>query len=80
MSEESEPFENFTAEERTVGKGIAVVSQNSEVPWLTPYGVGLVKVYGIRRREGVVEFGIGNEEPPILGWVTADQFYHEFPD
>lgn len=81
VSQKSEPFENFTPEERTVGKGVTVVSQDSEAPWLTPFGAALVKVYGIRRRpDGVVEFGIGNEARPILGWVTADQFFDEWPD
>lgn len=79
VSQESEPFENFTREERTV-KGGLVVTKGSEAPWLTSTGVGMVKVYGIRRCEGVVEFGIGNEEPSILGWVTADRFWPEFPD
>jgi hypothetical protein len=81
VSQESEPFENFSRGERTVGRGLVTVGHGSEAPWLTPFGVGLVKVYGIRRNKetGQVEFGIGNEEPPILGWVTADRFYDEWP-
>jgi hypothetical protein len=37
-----------------------------------------VKIYGIRRRDGKVEFGIGNEKPPILHWAEAKEFFDEW--
>ncbi len=80
ISQESEPFENFTREERTI-QGLLVVSEAGTIaPWMTPYGAALVKIYGVRRHEGKVQFGIGNEEPPILGWVEALAFYDKWPD
>lgn len=81
VSQKSEPFESFTEEERNIQGLFVVEGPDEEAPWLTPYGVGLVKIYGIRRgKDGEVEFGIGNEEPPILGWVKDEHFYHEWPD
>ncbi len=79
VSQKSEPFENFTERERNIKGLVTVSAPGTEAPWLTPFGAGLVKIYGIRRRKGRVEFGIGNEEPPILGWVTKDEFYDEWP-
>jgi hypothetical protein len=79
VSQDSEPFENFTEGERTIHNLLVLERPGTEAPWLTAHGAGFVKIYGIRRRDGVVEFGIGNETPPILGWVTADRFYDEWP-
>lgn len=77
---EGESWDSFSEKERTVGDGITTVSCGSEAPWLSPFGACLVKVYGIRRNEnGTVEFGVGNEQPPILAWVTAKDFYNEWP-
>ena len=80
VSQKSEPFENFTEGERNIKGLVTVSAPGTEAPWLTPFGAGLVRIYGIRRREGKIEFGIGNEEPPILGWVTQDKFFDEWPD
>lgn len=82
VSQESEPFDSFNEEERTIAGGLVVVKEaGTEAPWLGAFGACLVKVYGIRRNTETdkVEFGIGNEAPPILGWVTADQFFNEWP-
>jgi len=80
VDQTSEPFENFTEEERTIGEGLVIVAKSgTEAPWINPYGVNLVKIYGIRRKNGRVEFGIGNETPPILAWVTANCFHYEWP-
>lgn len=81
VEQNSEPLEKFSEEERRVGNGLFILSElGEEAPWFTPYGVGVVKIYGIRRKEGKVEFGIGNETPPILSWVTADRFWNEWPE
>lgn len=80
ISQESEPFENFTERERNIKGLVTVESPGTEAPWMSPLGACLVKVFGIRRRNGRVEFGVGNEEPPILAWVTKDKFYDEWPD
>ena len=82
VDQTSEKFADFYTEERTLlvdGEKV-ILSEGSEAPWLTAIGVSLVKVYGIRRRGGVVEFGIGNETPPILGWVSLKDFFNEWPD
>jgi hypothetical protein len=57
-----------------------VVEVGSEMPWLSGLGACLVKVHDIRETAGTVEYGIGNEEPPVLAWVTGDRFYNEWPD
>jgi len=81
VSQDSEPFEDFTEAERNIHGLLIVKGPGTAVPWLNGYGACLVKIYGIRRSsEGKVEFGIGNEKPPILGWVTADRFFDEWPD
>jgi len=80
VSQESESFESFTREERNIQGLLTVEKSGQEAPWLTPFGASLVKIYGIRRnKDGEVEFGIGNEQPPILGWVKAEHFYYEWP-
>ncbi len=78
----SEPFHKFSKEERTIAKGLLVVEDpGTEAPWLGAFGACFVKVYGIRRAEdGTVEFGVGEETPPISAWVKADDFYGEWPD
>ena len=76
----SESFNDFTDEERTIACGLQVDDPGTEAPWEGPYGVCMVKIYGIRRKNGVVEFGVGNETPPILDWVKADDFHYEWPD
>ena len=78
--QESEPFENFTDKELTIANGLVTVKKSGTVaPWLSPYGACLIKVYGVRRKNNKVEFGIGNKKPPILGWVTAGEFFTEWP-
>jgi hypothetical protein len=75
-------MDEFTEAERTirVDGSPVILSKGSEAPWLSPLGACLVKVYDFRRREdGKVEFGVGNETPPILGWVTAEEFFDEWP-
>ena len=82
VSQESEPFQSFSASERTIAGGLVTIEKpGTKAPWLSPFGACLVKVYGIRRNPETnrVEFGIGNEKPPILGWVTEDKFYDEWP-
>ena len=79
-NQQSERFEDFSPAERTIAGGIVVVKKpGTEAPWLGPLGACLIKVFGIRRRNGRVEFGIGNEKPPILDWVTANAFFDEWP-
>lgn len=79
--QESEPFENFTDKELTIANGLVIVKKSGTVaPWLGPYGACLIKVYGVRRKNNKVEFGVGNEKPPILAWITAGEFYTEWPD
>jgi hypothetical protein len=77
----SEPFGSFTQQERTVGKGITIIkAPGDEAPILSAFGAALVRVYGIRRKDGIVQFGVGNEEPPILDWIEANDFFDEWPD
>jgi len=80
--QESEPFENFTDKELTIAGGLVTIKKSgAEAPWLSPYGACLVKVYGVRRKNNRVEFGIGgHEKTPILAWITAGEFYTEWPD
>ena len=80
VSQETEPIKNFSDKERRIHHVMTFTSIGQEAPWMGPFGASLVKIYGIRRAEdGSVEFGIGNEEPPILGWVHATDFYNEWP-
>jgi len=81
VSQDTEDWATFSVEERRIGKGLLVAEPDCEAPWLSAFGACLVKVYGIRRNaeSGTVEFGVGNESPPILGWVTANDFYHQWP-
>lgn len=72
---------NFTREELTIGRGITTVDHLPfEAPWRGPFGASLVKVYEVKREDGMVKFGVGNEQPPILAWVVANDFYNEWPD
>lgn len=84
MSDEERDFrESFTVEERTVGGGVATIEKSGdEAPWLGPLGACRVKVYEMRRnpQTGQIQFGIGNETPPALGWVAATDFYTEWPN
>lgn len=81
VCQETDDIKNFTKDERTIGKGVMVVEKlGQKAPWLNGFGACLIKIYGIRRRGDLVEFGIGNEEPPILGWVKANDFFEEWPD
>ena len=82
VSQETEPLDSFTEDERTIpvrGNPLVVNEAGTEAPWMSAFGACLVKVYGMRRLEGQVQFGIGDEELPILGWVGAGDFYEEWP-
>lgn len=49
-------------------------------PWLAGMGVSLVKVYEVGKDpDGEIVFGVGNEQPPVLGWVYPHQFCGEWP-
>ena len=75
----SEPFEGFTRQERTIHGSLVVEKSGTKAPWPTSVGVGVITIFGIRRRNGRVEFGIGSEKRPILDWVTPDRFHPEWP-
>lgn len=63
-----------------IGGDREVVTIGSELPWLTPYGMGFVKVHDMRlNADGVVEYGIGNEQALVMAWVTGDRFPGEWP-
>jgi len=82
MTQVSQTYQSerhFTQEERTVGPGVEITKYGQEVPWMTPFGVGMIKVWGMRRRGGVVEYGVGDRTMPIQAWVTKDAFYKEWP-
>ena len=76
-------FKSIPLSERTIivnGESI-VLDAGTEAPWFGMYGVCFVRVYDTRRdKEGHVEFGVGNETLPILGYVRANRFYNEWPD
>lgn len=70
----------FTRDELAILPDGDVISPKGEAPWLGPFGACLVRVYEVRRAEdGTVEFGVGNEKPPVLGWVHKGSFYEEWP-
>ena len=80
VSQDTELFENFSAEERAIHNLLIIKEIGQEAQWFGPFGACLVKVYGMRRAlDGGVEFGIGSEKPPILGWVKAEEFFNEWP-
>ena len=79
VPQESESFDGFTPQERNIHDLLVVEKPGTEAPWLTPFGASLVKIFGIRRRNNRVEFGIGNRRRPIRAWVTADRFLEEWP-
>ena len=78
--------EHFTLTERTLVSGFLTVGRSPvEAPLsdraLDGLGIRIVSIHAMRRTEGgVVEFGIGNEAPPILAWVTRDKFSDWWPD
>jgi hypothetical protein len=72
---------NFTKQELTIGRGLTTVDHLPfEAPWMNGMGACTVKIFEVKRDDGVVKFGVGNEIPPILAWVVADDFYEEWPD
>ncbi len=79
VSQTYQSVTHFTKEERTVGPGVEITKYGQEVPWMTPLGAGMIKVWGMRRRGNRVEYGVGDRTMPILAWVTADEFYKEWP-
>jgi hypothetical protein len=79
VSQESQPLDTFTEKERTIGKGLCIVdSLPFQAPWMSALGACNVNIFGIRRRGHLVEFGVGNEKPPILDWITANDFPTEW--
>ncbi len=82
IPQESEPFENFTVEERTIRvDGTShLLGREMNAPVRSPYGVTVVRVRGIRRHDGAVQFGVGDKEGPILDWITKSEFWHEWPN
>ncbi|MES2470848.1 MAG: hypothetical protein V4526_01280 [Patescibacteria group bacterium] len=78
VDQTSEPFENFTTEERNI-RGVAIAEKGAEAPVLTPMGVVMATILGIRRKDGVVEFGVSNKGSLIAGWLRAEQFWDELP-
>jgi hypothetical protein len=79
VDQTSEQFEDFAEPERTL-PGSFVAIQGKEVPILTAMGSGMTTIHGIRRRDGQVEFGIGDKDGPIVNWLTAKQFCPEVQD
>lgn len=79
VSQASEPFNAFTRKERNTHGLLVVDKPGTEAPWEEEFGACVVKVFGIRRRKGRVEFGIGGRRRPIREWVTADRFANEWP-
>lgn len=81
----------YTEEERTIGKGLMLVEKiPCEAPWLGALGSGMIMIIGIRRKDGKVEFQVGDEKKkPYIDedskeedksvWVEADDFYDEWP-
>lgn len=57
-----------------------IATEGMTAPWLSAFGACFVKIWDIRIVDGIVEYGIGNESPPVLGWVKAGDFYSEWPD
>lgn len=82
LKKQSAHFQAFSKEERTIkvdGESL-ILDAGTEAPWLSGLGACLIRVYDIRRNEkGQVEFGIGNETLPILGYVSAKAFFNEWP-
>lgn len=78
---EAAGLSNFTKQELTIGHGLGVVDHLPfEAPWMGSLGSCLVNIYEVKREDdGSVKFGVGNEQPPILDWVSANDFYHEWP-
>jgi hypothetical protein len=81
----------YTEEERTIGKGIMVVETiPCEAPWCGYLGAGMIMITGIRRKDGKVEFQLGDKkkkayldenskEKDKTIWVMADDFFDEWP-
>jgi hypothetical protein len=74
VSQVSDQWEKFSAEERTVCQGTVIMTRGVIFTKQSGLGQDAVRVYGIRRQQGFVEFGIGNTTPPILAWVRAEFF------
>jgi hypothetical protein len=71
---------DFTRQELTIGKGLTTIDHLPfQAPWMNALGSCFVNVYEVKRENGVVKFGVGNEKPPVLVWVDADDFYDEWP-
>lgn len=81
VSQVGESLLGFSKAELSMPYGETLTGLPSEAPWLTPLGVGLVVIFAVRRADdGHVEFGIGNQAPPILAWVRKESFHNEWPD
>lgn len=80
VSQIGSPISGFTKEERTIGHGVMIVENvPCEAPWMSGMGACLIKIYAMRRRGDLVEFGIGNQELPIRAWISANDFPDEWP-
>lgn len=72
-------LKDFTEEELIIGKGLTTVDKLPfEAPWMNAIGACSINIYAVRRRGDLVEFGIGNEKPPIISWISADDFPDEW--
>lgn len=79
MTEKTDPTRGIPESARRIKAG-GSLQIGSDAPWLGPYGACLVRVHDMRvRADGATEFGIGNEAPPVLAWVTTDDFPDEWP-
>lgn len=69
----------FSKSELTIGNGVDIVDHLPfEAPWLGAMGACMVKIFEIKRDDkGSVLFGVGNEEPPVVAWVSANDFFDE---
>lgn len=74
------PWKQLTPKQRSTSL-VSDIKPGAEMPWLTWGGAGFVKVYDMRwnEEENRVDFGVGNETLPILGWVQAKDFMDEWP-
>jgi len=83
LQSRTKTFEAIPEENRTLniqGEKL-LLRAGTEAPIMTPYGVGLIRVYDVRKKDnGDLEFGIGNETLPILCYLPLNRFYNEWPD
>jgi hypothetical protein len=72
-------FDQVPEDQRRV-KGLGLLlNSGTEAPWMTPMGMGFIKVWDVRQDGDGYKFGLGNEEPPVLGWFSIGAFPQEWP-